>query len=250
MPQPRLRLLALLVSVCALLSGGADPPPSSALPEKVYVELIDSSAQLIEESLTGEPTRRLAEKARVAALMLAEFAQQDLRGPSAAKRATVRDAALDISAMIKEKKYPDAIQHARMLPKLMVNPTAKTERVKLMGTHLEIDELMSQFRGAKIGGLGIEAMFDKLSGSKGSEVPRAELNENLRWTAYRTAVAAQLTREHMPPKDAKEWLGYADDMRAASLALASAVEGRDGKAAFAAVERLNNSCNKCHLKFR
>ncbi len=250
MAKARTLVVAVLMLVCGFLVGGAEQKTKGDLFAEVYPLLVTQSAGLIEESLAGEPTRRLAEKARVAALMLAACSQQDLQGPGAAKRATIRDAALDIAAMIKEKKYPDAIAHAKRLPNLMVNATARKERVKLIGTHMEIDELMSQFRGSKIGGLGIEATLDKLGGSKDGKLPNSQLNEELVLIGFRTAVAAELTREHMPPKDAKEWLGYADDMRASSLELAKAVDAGNGKAAFAAVDRLNTSCNKCHLKFR
>jgi hypothetical protein len=245
-----LLIVLIMLSACGFLAPGADPPKKGNAFHEAFPLLVKQSASVIEESLAGEPTRRAAEKARVAALMLAACAQQDLAGPEAAKWATQRDAALDIAVMIKEKKYPDAIAHAKRLPNLMVNATAKKEKVKLFGTHLEIDELMSQFRGAKVGGLGIETTLDKLGGSKDGVIAKNQLNEELALIAFRTAVAAELTREHMPPKDGKEWLGYADDMRASSLELAKAVDDGNGKAAHAAVERLNNSCNKCHLKFR
>jgi hypothetical protein len=247
-----LRKLAGLVlgMTCAVLAAGADAPRLPASFDEVYPQLVEQSAKLIEDSLAGEPTRRATEKARVAALMLAEFSQQSPGGTITAKQATLRDAALEIASKIKDKKYADAVAQAKRLPTLAVNRAAKTERVKLLGEHLEIDELMGQFRGPKVGGLGIETLLDKLAGSKDGAIPPGQLNADLKLIAFRTAVAAGLTREHMPKADGKEWLSYADDMRTQSLELAKAVQANNGKAAFTAVDKLNTSCNKCHLKFR
>lgn len=250
MTQLRLLAVPTLIFACAVFADGADPPGKPALPDAVYAQLIEPSAKLIQDSLAGEPTRRAAEKARVAALMLAEFAQQNLQGADAAQRASVRDASLHVAGLIRDKKYEEAVQHARRLPKLLVNPAAKKERVKMLGTHMEIDELMGQFRGVQVGGLGIEKLYDQLSANKNMTIPALALTEDLQLTALRTAVAAELSREHTVNMNPKEWLGYAEGMRKSALELADAAAAKNGKAAFAALDRLNTSCNQCHQKYR
>src|SRR5262245_58378106 len=250
MTHVRLLPIAVLGLGCALLAGAADAPNKPSLPDPAYGKLIEPSVKLIEASLAGEPTKRAAEKARVAALMLAEFAQQNLAGADAAQRATVRDAALDIAALVKDKKYADAVKQAQGLAKLPAKPDAKKERVKIFGDLMELDELMGQFRGCKVGGLGIETLFDKLSASKDGVVPAAALTEELQLTAWRTAVAAELARDHVPKMAQKDWLAYADSMQKSARELADAATARNGKAALEAVNRLNLSCNQCHQKFR
>jgi hypothetical protein len=89
-----------------------------------------------------------------------------------------------------------------------------------------------------------------LASSKDGAVPAAALTDGLRLTALRTAVAADLTLDHVPNMKPKEWYGFATAMRKAALDLAEAIPTKNGKAAYGAVERLNNSCNKCHLVFR
>lgn len=247
----RLFNLPALLLACGVLSGMADAAaPLPVVPDAVYGRLLEPSVKLIQASLAGEPTRRAAEKARLAALMLAEFAQQDLQGPDGARRAAVRDAALEVARLIKDKKYTEALDQTQRLPTLPAQLGAKKDRVKLLGPHMDVEELMGQFRAAKVGGLGIEALLDQLAVSKDGIVPAAALTDELRLTAFRTAVAAELAREHVPNMKPKEWLGYADGMRKSALELADAVEAKNGKAAFGAVDRLNTSCNKCHLVFR
>jgi hypothetical protein len=229
---------------------GAQDAAGPVLPDTAYARLVGPSVKLIEAALAGEPTRRTAEKARVGALMLAEFAQQNLQGADAGQRATVRDAALQVAALIKDKKYAEAVKLAKELPTLPANPAAKKERLKLLGNHLDMEELMSQFRSAKLGGLGVEALLDELASSKDGMVPAAALTDELRLLAFRTAVAAELVRAELPKMKPQVWRDHAEMMRKASLELAGAVETKNGKEAFAAVERLNASCNKCHLVFR
>jgi hypothetical protein len=242
-----LRCLTALLLAGVLL--GADAPPP-LLPSAEYPRLVESSVGLIESALAGEPTRRSAEKARVAAVMLAEFAQQDLRGPDARQRATVRDAALQLAALIKDKKYAEAVAQAKRLPSLPPNAAARLERIKLLGPHLDVEELMSQFRTTRLGGLGIEALLDELAVSKDGKVPTEALTDELRRLAYRTALAAELARDHLPKENPNEWQTRLGEMRKSAVELAEAAKAKDGKAAFTAVERLNSSCNKCHLKFR
>jgi hypothetical protein len=220
------------------------------LPDSDYALLIEPSAKLIQEALAGQPNRRAADKARVAAVMLAEFAQQNLGGADAQKRASVRDAAVAIARLIRDKDYTAAAKEAARLPNLPANPNAKKERVKLLGPSLDIEDLMTQFRASKAGGLGIEGLLDQLATEKNETVSAAALTGELRLLAYRTAIAGAMAREHVPKMKPKEWQGYADEMRKSAVALAEAVGSKDGKRAYAAVERLNASCNQCHKEFR
>src|SRR5262249_45924013 len=147
-----------------------------------------------------------------------------LQGADAQKRATLRDAALQVAALIKDKKYAEAAQAAQRLPTLPENPAARKEKVKLLGPHLDVEELMSQFRSAKLGGLGIEALLDELTNGNGDAVPAAGLTDELRLAAYRTGVAAVLAKDHVPNMKPKEWLAYADAMQKSAVELAEAVQ--------------------------
>jgi hypothetical protein len=240
-------LVALLT--CCSLAGSADVS-TPLLSDADYPRLIKPTVKLIQASLAGNPNRRAADKARLAVVMLAEFAQQNLKGPDAQQRATVRDAALVIAGMIQKKQFAEALKEVERLPSLPVNPDAKKEKVKLLGPYLDVEELMGQFRSEKVGGLGIEARLDQLNVEKGGTVSAAAMTDELRLLAVRTAIAAELAREHTPDKKPKQWQNFADQMRKSAGELADAVKAKDGKSAFGAATRLNNSCNDCHKEFR
>lgn len=235
--------------LASLLSADAPPP---VLPDSEYPRLVEFSIGVMADALKDKPDKRSADKARTAALMIAAYAQQNLSGPGGAQRATVRDAALEVAALIKAKEYPKAVKQAQALPGLKADPKAKKEKIRLLGAALDFDDLMAQFRQPPRGGLGIEGRFEALESNGGSEIPVKEVDEQLVRHAYLTAVAAELSAEHVPEeKDkAKEWKTYAADMRQHALALGKAARAKDGKAAFRALELLNRSCEKCHKVFR
>ena len=239
---------------CWLLAGAAQGEAAEAmkptLPDADYVRTIEPSVKLLQDALGGEVTRRSADKARLAMLMLAEFAQQNLSGPDGAQRATVRDAALEIALLVKNKKYAEAVQQAKTLPKLPASQQTKKEKVKLLGPQLDVEELMGQFRSPDKGGLGIEDLLDKLAGAEDGQVPAAALNDDLRLLAYRTAVAAEVCREHRPPEKAPLWRELSEEMGRQASKLAEAVPAKDGKSAFQAVKKLHSSCKDCHREFR
>jgi hypothetical protein len=240
---------AALLLGCGLLASAADPP-LTILPDPVYVRLIEPTLKGVQAALAGDPSRRSAEKARVALLMLAEYSQQNFDGNDAALRATLRDAALDIAVLVKDNKYADALKRVEGLPSLAPDPKAKREKVKLVGSQVQVDELMGQFRSAKVGGWGIEGELDRLATVKDNSLRAADLTDDLRLLAYRTAVTAELVREHVPAEKAKEWRGLAENMKKSALELAAAANSKDAKAGYSALMRLHTSCNDCHKEFR
>lgn len=228
--------------------------PAPTLPAAEYPKVVDYAITVIREALGKEnPDKRSADRARMAAVMIAAYAQQDLGGADAAQRAGVRDAALEVAALIKNKEYAKAIQRAESLPKLPADSKAKKEKVKLLGAIVDFDDVMTQFRQPPRGGLGIEGRFEELEALGGAAIPAKEMDELLARQAYLTAVAAELTAAHVPEdkKDMlKEWQKLSAEMRQHALALGAATRAKDGKAAFRALERLNRSCVQCHKAFR
>lgn len=241
---------ALCVLTIGSVPGAAADAPQPVLPDSEYALLVEQSAKLITEALAGQPNRRSADKARVAAVMLAEFAQQNLAGADGPQRASVRDAALVIAGLIGDKKFGEAAKEAARLPGLPAKADAKKERVKLVGPHVDVEELMTLFRATKIGGLGIEPLLDRLATEKNETISPPNLTDELRLLAYRIAVAGEMMGGHAPKMKVKEWRTQADAMRRSAADLAEAVKAKDGKKSYAALTRLNTSCNQCHKDFR
>jgi hypothetical protein len=236
----------LLIGVGLLLAAdGKD----ATVPDSVYPGLQDSSVKIIREALKGEVRGRAATRAATAAVMLAAFAQQNLAGADGGKRATIRDTALEIAALIRKKDHAAALKQLDTLPTLAADPKVKKEPIKLEAK-IDYKDVMTQFRAPSAGGLGIEDRLDTLGRNVDDTVPAKDLTEVVLHDAYRSAVAAELLHGHQPKEDAKEWHKLADAMRRQSLDLATAVKVKDGKAAYQAVQQLNRTCDKCHQQFR
>jgi hypothetical protein len=237
--------LPSLLLTCSL----AADRPAPLVPDEDLPALLDESVRGIHKALDGKPVKRAGQQARVVALMLAAYAQQDLAGKDGVHRATVRDAAVALADTIKGGDYAAALKQADALAKLTANPKASRDHVKLLGPQLDIEEVMSQFRPPKPGDPGLESQLDELAGSKDA-VLSADALASLRLTAYQCAVAADLSRDHVPSENAAAWPGMVEAMRKASVELTAAIKAKDGKAAFVAVGRLNTSCRQCHKTFR
>jgi Cytochrome C' len=249
-PRPHLAC-GLLLILCVLPGPAAEAPPP-VLPDADYPRLVAFSADVIRTALKGKPDKRAAERARTAAVMIAAYAQQNLSGRDGQQRATMRDAALELAALIKAKEFDKALKQLDALPNVKADAKVKKEKLKMIGAAIELDDLMAQFRQPARGGLGIEVRLDDLGAAEGGTVPAKELDDLLLWQAYLVAVAAEITAEHTPEdKDkVKNWQTYAAAMRQHASTLAAAAKAKEGKAAFRALEQLNQACAKCHKDFR
>lgn len=247
-----LRIALSLVVFAALSNGRAADLKEVVVPDAEYPKLVDFSSQVIREALKGKPEKRLADKAQLAALMIAAYAQQNLDGANGQQRATVRDAALEMAALIRAKKYAEALKLLEALPTLRANPKAKKEKAMLFGMGINYEDTMVQFRQPARGGLGIGGQLEDLGANPDGKLADKELTPQLATTAYLTAIVGELIKGYVPENKlkVKEWQTYAHDMRQQAIALAEAAKGKDGKAAFQALTRLNQTCEKCHKAFR
>lgn len=244
-----LSILALGLLGAGWVSGAEE---KSLVPPDAFGRLLARSTAVIQEALKDDtPNRRAADRARVVAVILAEAAQQDLAGADAGKRATTRDAALDLARLIRGQEFAKARKLAQGLPSLPPSASAKKEKIPLLGAHIEMDEVMSVFRKLTLGGLEIESEFDRLENdSENQIVPAADLTEKLELFAYQTALAADLVKNHKPDKEPAQWRQRSELMRQSALELALAVKAKDGKAAYRAVSNGNANCTACHKTFR
>jgi hypothetical protein len=249
-------LLALLVCVIASFGTAADSK-DPAVPEADYPKLVEHQIKVLQEALktwkeAKEPAekKKMKEKVRCTAVMIAAIAQDTLTGKDSGARATLRDAALAVGALAKQDKVDDAAKKADELKNIKADLKSKAEKIKLFDAHIDLQELMTQFKLPKAGGQGTEAQLLKLGQDKKKIIPPASLNDALLLAAYQSAVASELTAAYVPPKDAKDWKTYSNDMRTGAIELAETVKAKNGKAAFAALSKLNTSCSVCHDKFR
>jgi hypothetical protein len=250
---------AVLALGLALIAdpGSAADSKDIAVPDADYPKLVEHQLKVLEDSLKAlqeakdmTEKKKMTDKAHCTAVTLAAVAQDNLAGKDAAGRVALRDAALNVAALVKAGKVDDAAKSAADLKNVKPDAAAKAEKIKLFGPHIDLTELMTQFKLSKAGGQGIEAAFLKLGADKKKMVPTTAMTEALLNLTYLTAVVAELTAEHKPPKDVKDWVAYSQDMRKGAIELAETLRAKDGKAAFKALEKVNMSCSVCHDKFR
>lgn len=247
-------VLALGIGLIAVHGNAADEK-GPGVPDAEYPKLVAQSLKVIKDALAvEEPRFKDAVKAKTAAIMIAVYAQS---GPMNAERATMRDAALKVADALEKakesEKYGDARKAADELANLKPNAAAKTMPVEpLMEKHIFIEELMSQFKVARAGGLDMEKKLQNLSisGLRSKEIAADVMDEPLVLLSYQTAMAAKVAREFDPGNKQQVWKKYCDEMEKSAAELAEAVKAKNGKSGFVAVEKLNSSCKKCHDDFR
>jgi cytochrome c553 len=248
--------------VASLGEGIAADGKDSVVPDADYPKLVDQQIKVLQDALKAlkdakedKDKKAMTNKSRCTAVMIAAIAQDNLGGKDGTDRAALRDAALNVAALVKaalvnSSKVDEAMKKAAELKSVKGDGKAKMQKLKLYDDHINLTELMSQFKLPKAGGQGTETLLLNLATDKKKTIPPAALNEALLLTAYRTAVASELAIDHVPDKDPKSWKNWSIDMRKGSIEFAEKIKAKDGKAAFSALSKLNTSCSVCHEKFK
>jgi hypothetical protein len=227
------------------------------VPDADYPKLIDQQLKVLDEALKAlkpakdlEEIKKLSAQARCAAVMIAAVAQDNLAGKDGAQRASLRDAALRVAALVKTKKVDDAIKAAADLKNVKADAKAKMEKIKLFDVHIDLPETMSQFKLVKARGQGIESLLFKLGQDKKRMVPPAAATDAVMQALYQTILVADLVTDYVPPKNAKAWKSHTADMRFGAVDMVEKLRAKDGKGAFTDLSKLNTSCSACHKEFR
>jgi hypothetical protein len=240
--------LALLAGGLSFLSfstfGLAADPKAPTIPDADYAKLVESETKMLDEALKDKD-KKAPTRARIIAIVLAAAAQDNLAGKDAQQRATVRDAALKIADLIKDKKMDEAAKIVADLPTMKPDAKAKTEKVKIMGDKVDVQELMSQFQPTKGGGLGYEKTLIDLASSKGKKV-----DDKTPTLAYHVGIIGALSKEYVADKTPKKWEEFAEAMRSSAEELADAAGKKDAKATLTAVNKVTTSCSQCHDIYR
>jgi cytochrome c556 len=260
------RLAALVLALGGLAASGfaSDDKPGVPLPEADYDKLVDRALKTLEQGLQGLASGekkygpRFQRQARAAAVMIAAYAQNGPASRDAQQRAALRDAALQVAATIKAEKYAEARKQAAVLKGAKLEGKVDQLPMPLMPKYLDLLEAMQQFSSLP-GGLALErerilSVLSDKEVRKLKALPEKYLTEDYALAAWQMAVIAELIKDHPPPKakgaGLKEWQGFTADMRQAATDLASQIQKKDGKAALAALQKLNASCRGCHEPFR
>jgi len=222
------------------------------LPEADFAKLVEDNNKIIAESLKDKPTKATTRRARVAALMIAAFAQT-AKGGDPAKLATLRDNAVKVAKALEDKKYDEAKNlTAGLNPMAAAAPGAKPGPVNVV-EGVDLEDIMHQFSTPRSKGEGYEAFLVDIDEAK--KPPKESELAKLEVVAYKAAVIGKLA-ELLPPKKMvknqtpKAWKDFAQTMQKEGVAVAEAAKSKDAKAAKMAVSKLVNNCNECHKLFR
>jgi hypothetical protein len=232
--------------LAAGVGGGAQGDKDQFLPDSMYPKMLERNVKAIKEALKKDPGADMAEKAQTAAVMLAAYAQQNLDGPDGQQRATVRDAALKLADLIKDKKFADASKLAGKLATLEADPKAKKEKIKLIDVYIGPAEIMHQFRLVPDGGWGIFGHLQRIQTKQYKQMPRDEINDTFVLEMYQVAVSGDLAHGHMNKARPKEWEQYMDELRKSSLELADALKNKNVQDSPAILSKLTTTCFNCH----
>jgi cytochrome c556 len=142
------------------------------------------------------------------------------------------------------------------------DPAALKKEAAAISTKDELLPIMWAFKPREKGGLGVGAKGEgielKLISLGKKVLPAKDLSAqgaDLKRMAEVTRGIAEVTPSYAgkftkTPAEAKQWKGYAEDMKKASTDLIAAVKANNGKSIKDVTNHLNASCNDCHEKFR
>src|SRR5262245_32016945 len=128
-----LAVLAAGVGLLTAVSSGAGMDDKTAmyknvLPDDMFAKLVTDDVQIVKEGLSKAQDKKMAVKAKDAALMIAVYAQGAMQKPGAntAAMAGLRDQALRVVKAIADGKFADAAKLADELkPTGKADPAAK-----------------------------------------------------------------------------------------------------------------------------
>ncbi|MBA4065329.1 MAG: hypothetical protein C0501_16785 [Isosphaera sp.] len=249
----RLRLTAGAAALAAglwFLSGAAAAP---VLPPETYKKAAEADVAQLQKHLdhiAKEPmdAKRYGPTAKSVAMLLAAYGE-------ATGDKGLTDQALKVAEALAKKDYKTADAEAKKLAvKAGGKPLAAGDLHKMH--KYDLAEVMSPFRGGKVGGLNIEKDI-RDAFKKDAPVPVDPAAVEV--LAARTAVIGEYTL-HFPNEKATvntaskaQWEKWTKDMIGTSQKLiAESAKGKkaDEKALVKMLNTLDTTCRDCHNKFR
>ena len=244
------------------------------LEESAAKDLIKQQTDLIQKEL-AEPKKdaRAVRKSNTRIKILAVEAAAFAQSAKAQNLAGMRDAALKLAKAAGDSAKPDVIKKlVEDLTSAKPNAGGPSGPVKWKDYLDDQDEVMTPFKTLPKGGDGLPPSLQSNARLKGTlngveekirELAKRALRPNLvakeapdiALMADKVAVLAQLNYEFAPEKDegmkkVKDWKEWSVEMRQTALELAEAARKADAQKIFAASQKVNSNCNKCHGIFK
>ena len=220
-----------------------------ALPSTLTDKLIKGDIAYLEKQLDkSTPEKRALPTIKATALMLAAYAQDNLKGDNADRMAGLRNASIKVAEAVEKKDYAGAKTLVASLKDAKGGDKKPVELHKQ--AKIGIEAVMSAFRKGTVGGRNIEADLKAQSKSLTDLGLAAEIGG-------RSAAIATLS-ENLPPAmatgaKAKQWTDWAKEMNELGTSLAKEADKgskADKKAVSTLLNKLEKNCVDCHKVFR
>lgn len=230
-----------------------------AIPTAELEKLITNDTSLINSTIdAGLTGKRNQHKAKVTAIMVAAYAQSGMIGEpaKAPKFAATRDLAVRLAESIAAGKTDDVKKIAKDLAgTVRGSENGKVEPMDLTTLLHDLEPLMHQFKPEAAGGREWEAKLTKLTAKKAA-LSASEYKDCVQ-LGFAAAVIAQFTEAMAPEGDQgkkkkSEWMKWSREMAESGVAAGKAASASkpDDKAVKAALNKLDETCKKCHSMFR
>jgi len=238
---------ALLAGFCFLTSAAAAPP---TLPAETYKKVAEADlAQLREHIKTADSdpkeAKRFGPTAKTLALMLASYGE-------ATGDAALRDGAVKVAEAIAAKDFAGAGTAAKALAVKGGGKALPPGNLHLKAK-LSLEEVMSPFRGGKVGGLNLEKDIREMIKGAAADPGAVQV------LAARTVALGEFTvafpneKASINAANKAKWEKWSRDMSEASKKLdaeASKGKGADAKEIVKLLKLVDAKCSDCHNEFR
>lgn len=214
----------------------------------VFKAIVSDAAKNIQKGLAKKDKKTLR-RLKTEAALIAGFAQYTHGGPTAAERAGIRDAALQLSAAIAAGKTADAKKLADQLAAGKGVEGAKPGEVDIMKkANLDHFDIMKQF-AREPDGYGTELHFRKLTGL-GNTIPQKEFDTGLLTEAYKASVAMHMLKGYKYEDGPKPFAKLVEGAMIPTARWAEAAGKKDGAGGARMVYDTTIACGACHKRFR
>jgi hypothetical protein len=263
--------MTIILTTLSLLVLAARPAPSTSftpaedrlkditnwqelLPEPVFNKIMEESVQSLKDK-TKSPSEfnqkyKLVANEAYSLIAFAEVFRRANDGDMAQKAILIEMAAKDLAAAAKGKDLEAAKKQVTVLAGFK---KMKDSEVKPMTEPLQelvpIHNLMEQVQA-------VNKEMIKYKRLKESELKAKNKSDEVLRNAHRLACYSVCITSHVPEKDIpkgkskEDWLKATDDLRKATLEIASAAKAKNQSNLRAAITKMDSACTKCHDDFR
>lgn len=257
LPLRPMLVFGALVGLLLSSAVGADPTNEiknwkDLLPEAEFTKLVGESLKQVQEftrSSTNfnQSVKRLQTEA-YSLVTLAEVARRSASGEAERRALAVQAAALELAEAAKKKDQEAAKKAVAALADYKKGSDAKPigSLADAVPVHNLMEAVQSCYKKHQEYGRLSSAAFAK----KG--VPEEVATAAYKMAAYSVAITAHVpkSKEDLKDKTPADWLKPTEDMRKATLDIASAAKAKKQSEMKAAIKRMDSACTKCHDNFR